>query len=105
MQPLRAVPDITSAPTEPSPLEAELAEARRQVKDLNIALSTSRTISMAIGVLMATFKITSDAAFDMVVVASQNTHRKLRDIAQDVVETGTLNWGRDMIRLPSNSER
>jgi len=82
-----------------------LASARAKIENLEIALTTSRVISMGVGVLMATFKITSDAAFDMLVVASQNTHRKLRVIAEEVVETGTLNWGRDMIAKPHDSAR
>jgi len=62
----------------------------REVKNLKIALSTNRHIGMAIGVLMATHKLTSDQAFDLLRIASQNTNRKLADVAFDVVETGTL---------------
>ena len=107
MQHLRAVPD--AAPlieaTEPTTLEAQLAEAHRKIEHLETALTTARTISMAVGVLMATFKLPSESAFDMLVVASQNTRRKLRDIAAEVVETGTLNWGRDMTPALHESAR
>ena len=48
---------------------------------------------MAVGVVMATYKLSADESFDMLVVASQNTHRKLREIAEAVVLTGQLNWG------------
>jgi AmiR/NasT family two-component response regulator len=39
---------------------------------------------------MAMNKITKDQAFDALRVASQHSHRKLRDVAQDVIDTGTL---------------
>jgi len=90
------VPD-DAATTDLSRLETDLREARLKIENLEMALTTCRVISTGVGVLMATFKVTYDAAFDMLVVASQNTHRKLRDIAAEVVETGTLNWGRDMV--------
>jgi hypothetical protein len=45
---------------------------------------------MAVGVLMARYKITEDEAFAMLRVASQALHRKLRDVAAEVTQTGTL---------------
>jgi AmiR/NasT family two-component response regulator len=39
---------------------------------------------------MAHHKVTEDAAFSMLRATSQRLHRKLRDIAIEVVETGTL---------------
>jgi AmiR/NasT family two-component response regulator len=45
---------------------------------------------MAIGVLMGTAMLTSEQAFDRLVGASQRSHRKLRDIAEDVVELGVI---------------
>jgi AmiR/NasT family two-component response regulator len=67
-----------------------------ELAQLEAALATARVTSMAVGVLMATFKIGSDAAYDMLVVAGENTERTVPDIAQEVIDTGTLNWGRDM---------
>ena len=60
------------------------------IDNLRIALETSRTIGTAIGVLMALHKITVDEAFDVLRAASQRSHRKLRDIAEEVVRTGTV---------------
>lgn len=57
-----------------------------------MALNSARRIGMAVGIVMATCKTGPDTAFDMLVVASQRTDRKLRDIAEDVVQTGDLNW-------------
>jgi len=39
---------------------------------------------------MAHRKITHEHAFDLLRSASQNLHRKLRDVAAEVMETGTL---------------
>jgi GAF domain-containing protein len=68
--------------------------AREKTQNLEIALESSREIGTAIGVLMNTHKITSDDAFDLMRIASQHSHRKLRDIAADVVETGAIDVGR-----------
>lgn len=66
--------------------------ARRQDKidNLERALENSRRIGTAIGILMATYKVTDQQGFDLLRIASQSTHRKLADIADDVVQTGTL---------------
>ncbi len=45
---------------------------------------------MAMGVVMATYKVTRDQAFDLLRVASQNSNRKLADIATEVIDTGAL---------------
>jgi AmiR/NasT family two-component response regulator len=50
----------------------------------------SRKIGTAIGILMSTHRVTEEAAFDMLRACSQRTHRKVRDIAADVVQTGWL---------------
>jgi hypothetical protein len=58
--------------------------------NLETALQSSREIGIALGILMAHRKVTQDAAFDLLRSASQNLHRKLRDVAGEVLETGTL---------------
>jgi hypothetical protein len=68
----------------------ELAEARRLIENLQVALTSSRHISAAVGILMERLKISMDDAFGVLVYASQNEHRKLRDIAEDLVFTGAL---------------
>jgi AmiR/NasT family two-component response regulator len=60
------------------------------IADLEQALASNRQIGVAIGILMALHKLSQDQAFDALRVASQHTHRKLRDIADDVVHTGTI---------------
>jgi GAF domain-containing protein len=48
-------------------------------------LATNREIGAAVGILMATHKISSDEAFTVLSGASQRLNRKLRDIAAGIV--------------------
>ena len=48
---------------------------------------------MAIGILMSQRRFTRQEAFDVLRVASQNSNRKLADIAVEVADTGTLTIG------------
>lgn len=57
---------------------------------LEQALESSREIGMAMGVLMNQHKLTRSQAFDLLRIASQNSNRKIRDIATEVVDTGVL---------------
>jgi GAF domain-containing protein len=75
--------------THASVVVAELV-AREKIANLEVALETSRDIGLAMGVLMISHKITREQAFDLLRIASQRSHRKLRDIANDVCESGTL---------------
>ena len=66
------------------------AHLRDRVENLERALSSNRDIGTAIGVLIAQHKLTRDQAFDLLRIASQNTNRKLHDVALDVIETGAV---------------
>jgi ANTAR domain-containing protein len=66
------------------------ATARQKNTNLEIALKSSREIGIAIGVLMALHKVTRDQAFQLLVIASQRSHRKVADLAHDVADTGLL---------------
>ncbi len=66
------------------------ASARRKNTNLQNALESNRDIGVAIGILMALHKVTREQAFDLLVIASQRTHRKLIALAREVVETGAL---------------
>ena len=74
----------------PAAAQAELASARAQIEHLNRALESNRRIGMAIGIVMARHGLTPDEAFGALRMASQRSHRKLRDIAEDVVFTGEI---------------
>jgi AmiR/NasT family two-component response regulator len=60
------------------------------IEQLREAVSSNRRIGAAMGILMANHKITEQQAFDLLRIASQHSHRKLRELAAEVVETGHL---------------
>ncbi len=71
-------------------LSLEAEEARTEAEQLRTALQSNRRIGMAIGILMARGLLTADEAFEQVRQVSQHLNRKLRDVAEYVVETGQL---------------
>jgi ANTAR domain len=74
---------------------------RHRADHLEKALDTGRRIGAAIGILMATRRLTEQQAFDALRVTSQHSQRKLRDVAEDVLLTGELPTG----TLPWHSSR
>jgi signal transduction histidine kinase/DNA-binding response OmpR family regulator len=70
--------------------EDAVDDALARSEHLRVGLDSSRTIGTAIGILMSSYQLTADAGFRLLVAASQNTNRKLRDIAADVATTGRL---------------
>lgn len=71
-------------------LAVQTALYAKDAESLHEALQTSRLIGTAIGIVMEREHLTSEAAFALLVRASQNRNRKLRDIAADVGFTGML---------------
>ena len=67
-----------------------LLQAQQTATQLQIALTSNRQIGVAVGVLMAREKVTSERAFDLLRVRSNHTNRKLRDVAEEVALTGQL---------------
>jgi GAF domain-containing protein len=68
---------------------ARVADHER-AENLETALRSNREIGMAVGILMARYTLTEQAAFDLLRVSSQHQHRKLRDIAAETVFSGEL---------------
>ncbi|MGA9872219.1 MAG: GAF and ANTAR domain-containing protein [Rhodococcus sp. (in: high G+C Gram-positive bacteria)] len=66
------------------------ARIEERIRELATAVDTNREIGVAIGIVMSRYNLTKDAAFDMLVVASSHTNRKLRDIARETVGTGDV---------------
>ncbi|HEX8095628.1 GAF and ANTAR domain-containing protein [Jatrophihabitans sp.] len=64
--------------------------SEQQHQDMRAAVSTREVIGQAQGILMERFRITGDMAFRLLVRASQDTNRKLRDIAEELTATGEL---------------
>ncbi|SDP63401.1 Signal transduction histidine kinase [Pedococcus dokdonensis] len=96
--------DYVRKPFEPVELAArlrshlELARGRSEVAvqdaqraaNLESALESNRVIGMAIGVLMSSHRVTSARAFELLRVRSNQTNRKLREVAEEVVLSGEL---------------
>jgi hypothetical protein len=69
-------------------VQASLRE--QEASHFEAALSSSRRIGTAIGIIMARELVSSDEAFQRLRTASQTLNRKLRDIAEEVERTGSL---------------
>ena len=65
-------------------LFASTAQLARQMEE---AMASRAAIEQAKGILMGSLKCTPDEAFDVLVRHSQNSNRKLRDIAQGIVDS------------------
>lgn len=89
-----------AAPSEQLPLRSaqeylldaleRLDASEMRAGDLEHALTHSRSIGMAMGVLMAMEKVTEAEAFDRLREASMHQNRKLHVIADEVVARGAL---------------
>jgi hypothetical protein len=66
------------------------ARSRERAVELQDALGSNREIGMAMGILMGRSGVTQDEAFALLRRASQQLHRKLREVAAEVVDTGAL---------------
>lgn len=71
-------------------LQAEGLVSQAHAENLKAALRTSRTIGAALGIVMANRRVTESDAFKILSRASQNTNRRLRLVAHDVVTTGEV---------------
>lgn len=67
-----------------------LAQAAAKISNLNIALSSNRTIGAAVGVLMSRRRLTYQAAFELLSDRSHRLHRKIVDLADEVLYAGDL---------------
>ena len=70
--------------------EQAVDNAENRALQVQSALESNRVIGTAIGVLMATYRLTADQGFRLLTRASQDHNRKLRDIAAIVVTTRKL---------------
>ncbi len=68
---------------------AQAAEESR-IENLYAALSSREIIGQAQGILMERERITADQAFQLLRHSSQHLNRKLRAVAQEIVDTGTV---------------
>lgn len=74
-------------------LEAALQRAREQAQlrlnrdQLQTALHNDRDINVAIGITMVQYRLTRQAAFDILRAAARSQRRKLAVLAQEVIQT------------------
>jgi AmiR/NasT family two-component response regulator len=61
---------------------------------LSAALTSRAVIDQAKGILMALHRIPADDAFELLVKASQEENAKLREVAQDFVNSAVAASGR-----------
>ncbi|MFH8410971.1 ANTAR domain-containing protein [Streptomyces sp. NPDC018019] len=81
--------DGDAAPAPPDsrvPQQDSDQQLRTEVAQLRQAMETRPVIDLARGILMATFALSPEAAWNVLVATSQNTNTKLRRLAQNLVE-------------------
>jgi GAF domain-containing protein len=66
------------------------ARAAEDAANMRRAMESRATIEQAKGILMERHKVTADAAFAVLTRASQESNKKLRDIAEHLVQTGEV---------------
>jgi signal transduction histidine kinase/DNA-binding response OmpR family regulator len=77
--------------------EKAIATAQGREQQIRGALDSNRAIGTAVGIVMASYQLTAQQGFQLLVAASQNTNSKLRDIAARVVDNGALPFRPTMI--------
>jgi signal transduction histidine kinase/FixJ family two-component response regulator len=70
--------------------EVAVDEAETVAGQLRQALASNRTIGTAIGIVMARYGLASDRAFHTLVRISQQSNRKLREVADEIVAAGAI---------------
>jgi DNA-binding response OmpR family regulator/nitrogen-specific signal transduction histidine kinase len=67
-----------------------VGQAETTVGQLRRALQSNRTTGTAVGIVMARYDVDPERAFQVLVRTSQQSNRKLNDIAEELVRTGVL---------------
>ncbi|MGK5111373.1 MULTISPECIES: ANTAR domain-containing protein [unclassified Geodermatophilus] len=69
---------------------SDLAAATARAEGLQRALVSNRRIGMAMGILMERYRLTEEQAFDRLRDLSQRSNIKLREVAEQLVNTGDI---------------
>ncbi|MEO7058724.1 MAG: ANTAR domain-containing protein [Lapillicoccus sp.] len=90
-------PGPASVPALPAdgqlPIEAAMdiiQQLDTEVRNLKAALESNRRIGMAMGIVMKQLGVGPDAAFDALRHLSQNTNRRVADLADDIIYQGSF---------------
>lgn len=68
----------------------DIKRLRQSENDLTLALHAARETSMAVGLLMAKFKLDKDASFDILRAYSRSHRCKIHDVAKDLLSAEEL---------------
>jgi AmiR/NasT family two-component response regulator len=71
-------------------LRARVLTAETTAANLEVALATNRRIGIAVGILMCRSGVTEAQAFAVLSKHSQDHNVKVRDLAEQVIYTGSL---------------
>jgi AmiR/NasT family two-component response regulator len=71
-------------------LRTRVVAAETRTANLEVALATNRRIGIAVGILMCRLRVTEDQAFAVLRKHSQDNNVKVRDLAEEVIYTGSL---------------
>jgi ANTAR domain len=71
-------------------LRAEGVIQRDHAANLELALQSARVIGAAVGIIMAKCTVTEVIGFDILKRTSQDTNRRLRAVAEEIVATGDV---------------
>ena len=75
--------------SEAAELRVRLRKAEERSEHLERALASNRRIGMALGIVMRELRCTEEQAFHVLQRASMQRNVKLRDVAEEVILTGT----------------
>ena len=67
---------------------ASLWAAQEELADLPVDVTTSRTIAMAIGVLVERYEIAPEEGLDLILAVSRQEYRGMRDVAVELATGG-----------------
>jgi hypothetical protein len=82
--PFGSVEDRTCPPAPPA------GDPTGQVAQLKAALASNRRIGMAMGIAVRQLDVDEDEAFDVLRRMSQESNRKMRDVAEDIIRRRRL---------------
>jgi GAF domain-containing protein len=82
--------EVLSSLVDHASIGLSLVLGRERVANLQVALATNRNIGVAVGIAMSQLRLPQEVALDTLVRISQRSHRKLRDVADEVAFTGEV---------------
>jgi AmiR/NasT family two-component response regulator len=82
-----------SKPLDSGRRHTDVEECQDEVEDLRATLATRPVIDQAKGILVGQKHCTPDEAFAMLTEASQRSNRKIRDVAQAIVQAESQREG------------